>query len=177
MKKNNERCLIIAIISGIFFGIIIYLLFKNIQLTVFWGFITFIAIIYYFFTNRCKNCENLNALKFSRTRSLGQNKDKEYFSKEECVGTSVTRNRYGDVTEETEHFEDVDYVTVTTMETFEDTYLCQKARDINVDDIILDTGIQCIHVNKERGIMYGHKDIVDQKNNIVYENWREYFSI
>jgi hypothetical protein len=125
MKKNNERCLIIAIILGIFFGIIIYLFFKDIQVTIFTGFITFIIIIYYFFTNRCNKCGNLNAFKFSRTRSLGQNKEKKYFSKEEVVGTSVTRNRYGDVTEETEHYQDVDYVTETTMETFEDYYLCK----------------------------------------------------
>lgn len=58
----------------------------------------------------------------------------------------------------------------------EDTYLCQKARDLGYD-IITDLGIQCLHIDKQGGTIYGHPEIVDQNKNQVYENYREYFSI
>ena len=58
----------------------------------------------------------------------------------------------------------------------EDTYICQKARDLEYD-IITDLGIQCIHVDKQRGTLFGHPDIVNQEKNQVYEQWREYFAI
>jgi len=58
----------------------------------------------------------------------------------------------------------------------EDTYLCQKARDLNYD-IITDLGVQGIHIDKQRNILYGHSDIVNVTENKVYLNWREYFAI
>lgn len=58
----------------------------------------------------------------------------------------------------------------------EDTYICQKIRDLG-HDIVTDTSIQCIHVSKENGVLYGHENIVNQEKNQVYMNWREYFSI
>lgn len=58
----------------------------------------------------------------------------------------------------------------------EDTYLCQKARNLGFD-IITDLGIQGLHIDKERNIFYGHPDIVDSNQNMVYANWREYFAI
>jgi hypothetical protein len=63
----------------------------------------------------------------------------------------------------------------------EDTYFCQKARAMGLD-ILTDTGLQCIHVDKERGIFYGHKDIVDvieQGPNIitiVKPEWRDKYA-
>ena len=57
----------------------------------------------------------------------------------------------------------------------EDTYLCQRLRDIGVD-IITDTGIQCLHIDYSKGIIYGHPDIVDQKQNRVRPEWVEYFA-
>jgi len=56
----------------------------------------------------------------------------------------------------------------------EDTYLCQKIRDLG-HDIITDLGIQCIHIDKERGIFYAHPEIV--KDNQVVPQFREYFAI
>jgi len=58
----------------------------------------------------------------------------------------------------------------------EDTFICQRIRDLGFD-IITDTGIQGIHINKETGLLYGHKSIVNQEKNQVYENYREYFAI
>lgn len=58
----------------------------------------------------------------------------------------------------------------------EDTYFCQKARDLNYD-IITDTGIQGVHVDKKGGYLFGHPEIVNANKNQVYENWRGYFAI
>jgi hypothetical protein len=58
----------------------------------------------------------------------------------------------------------------------EDTYLCQKMRDIGVD-IITDTGVQCVHVDFSRGIFYGHPELVDQKINSIKEQFRDYLAI
>jgi len=57
-----------------------------------------------------------------------------------------------------------------------DTYMCQKMRDIGAD-VITDTGVQCLHIDKTKGIIYGHEKIVDYKNNTVREEWRDYFAI
>lgn len=56
----------------------------------------------------------------------------------------------------------------------EDTYICQRFRDLGID-VITDTGVQGIHVDKQLGIFYGHPDIV--KNNTVVEEWRPYFAL
>jgi hypothetical protein len=58
----------------------------------------------------------------------------------------------------------------------EDTYLCQKIRDLG-HDIITDLGIQCLHIDKDRGIFYGHPSIVDLENNQVRVEYRNYFAI
>jgi hypothetical protein len=57
----------------------------------------------------------------------------------------------------------------------EDTYICQKARDLGVD-ILLDTGIQCLHVDKQNLKLYGHADIVDPKTNTINTKYANYFA-
>ena len=58
----------------------------------------------------------------------------------------------------------------------EDTYLCQQLRMLDPKPkVILDTGIQCIHVDMEKGVFYGHPDII--KNNAIEQKWREIFAI
>ncbi len=48
----------------------------------------------------------------------------------------------------------------------EDTYFCQKARLAGYD-VITDTGVQCIHVDKSTNKIYGHPEIVDMERNII----------
>jgi hypothetical protein len=57
----------------------------------------------------------------------------------------------------------------------EDTVICQKARDLDIMSL-LDTGIQCIHVDKKSGQLYGHSDIVDPKSNTVNTKYSDYFA-
>ena len=57
-----------------------------------------------------------------------------------------------------------------------DTYFCEKARKAKVD-LVTDTGIQCLHIDRTNGIIYGHPEIVDYEKNEVKENWRDYFAI
>lgn len=57
-----------------------------------------------------------------------------------------------------------------------DTYFCEKARKAGYD-VITDTGVQCLHVDKERGIIYGHPDIVDPHSNLIKPEWTDYFAI
>lgn len=57
-----------------------------------------------------------------------------------------------------------------------DTYICEKFREIGMD-IITDCGVQCLHVDREKGIIYGHKDIIDYKKNEVRVEWRDYFAV
>lgn len=56
----------------------------------------------------------------------------------------------------------------------EDTYITQRLRELGFN-IVTDTGIQCIHVDKQKGILYGHSEIV--KNNEVVPEWRDYFAV
>lgn len=68
-------------------------------------------------------------------------------------------------------------VTVNGVPTLtEDTYVCQKFKDIGVD-VITDTGIQCIHVDFNKGVFYGHPEIVDADKNVIKEMYRDYFAI
>ncbi len=57
-----------------------------------------------------------------------------------------------------------------------DVYFCEKARRAGYD-IITDTGVQCLHIDRTTGKIYGHPDIVDYERNIVKEEYREYFAI
>jgi len=57
----------------------------------------------------------------------------------------------------------------------EDTVICQKARNLGVD-IILDTGIQCLHVDKQTGQIYGHENIVDPRSNTINTKYARYFA-
>lgn len=58
----------------------------------------------------------------------------------------------------------------------EDTYVCQRIRDLGYD-IITDTGIQGIHIDKMTGVLYGHPEIVNADKNQVYQQWRDHFAI
>ena len=59
----------------------------------------------------------------------------------------------------------------------EDTYLCQQLRSLDGPPVktILDTGIQCLHVDKTKGILYGHPDIV--QDNMVLEKYRSGYAV
>ncbi len=57
-----------------------------------------------------------------------------------------------------------------------DTYFCEKARELNID-VITDTGVQCLHIDRTHGILYGHKDIVDYEKNQIKEKYRDYFAV
>ena len=59
----------------------------------------------------------------------------------------------------------------------EDTYLCQQLRSLNgpLVKTILDTGIQCLHVDKTKGIFYGHPDLV--QDNMVLEKYRSGYAV
>jgi hypothetical protein len=82
----------------------------------------------------------------------------------------------------TEVFKDMEYpwykeVKVSGRPTLtSDTYICEKLRLKDID-VITDTGVQCLHIDREKGIIYGHPEIVDYDNNTVRENWREYFAV
>jgi len=54
----------------------------------------------------------------------------------------------------------------------EDTYFCSKVREAGFKPM-LDTAIQCIHVDRERGVLYGHPDIV-QDNKFVGNSIEQY---
>ena len=57
----------------------------------------------------------------------------------------------------------------------EDSYISEQLRSIQNSKIktILDTGVQCLHIDKSKNIIYGHTDIV--QNNIVLESYRDFF--
>lgn len=59
----------------------------------------------------------------------------------------------------------------------EDTYMCQQIRNVDnpVIKTILDTSIQCLHVDRTKGVLYGHKDIV--QNNTVEEKFRDGYAV
>lgn len=59
----------------------------------------------------------------------------------------------------------------------EDTYMCQQIRNVDSPVIrtILDTSIQCIHVDRTKGILYGHPEIV--QNNTVEEIFRDGYAV
>ena len=48
----------------------------------------------------------------------------------------------------------------------EDTYFCQKARDVGYD-IVTDTGVQCLHVDEQSGRAFGHPDFIDNVSSMV----------
>lgn len=57
-----------------------------------------------------------------------------------------------------------------------DAYICQKMRDIGVN-IITDTAIQCLCVDRTKGIIYAHPEIVDYQKNEIRLEWRDFFAI
>lgn len=57
-----------------------------------------------------------------------------------------------------------------------DTYICQKLRDSGVD-IITDTSVQVLHIDKHSGKLYGHPEIVDYDQNQIKEPYRGYFAL
>jgi hypothetical protein len=57
----------------------------------------------------------------------------------------------------------------------EDTYFCQRARDMGLD-VVLDTNVQCLHVDKTTGQVFGHESIVDVKTSTINTNFANYFA-
>lgn len=58
----------------------------------------------------------------------------------------------------------------------EDTYICQRFKDLGID-VITDTSVQCVHVDKTNGIFYGHPDIVNMEKNEIRWKYRDYFAV
>jgi len=54
----------------------------------------------------------------------------------------------------------------------EDTYFCSKLRTAGFKPL-LDTGVQCIHVDRQQGILYGHSSII-QNNAFVDRSIEQY---
>jgi len=57
----------------------------------------------------------------------------------------------------------------------EDTYICERFREQGVD-ILLDTGVQCLHLDVARRKIFGHSDIVDFESQEIREGYHEYFA-
>lgn len=54
----------------------------------------------------------------------------------------------------------------------EDTYFCEKVREVGFKPL-LDTSIQCIHVDRQEGILYGHPTII-QNNKFIGNSVNQY---
>jgi len=57
-----------------------------------------------------------------------------------------------------------------------DTYICERFREQGID-VITDTNVQCLHIDKGNGRFYGHPSIIDYKTNQINPQWIEYFAI
>ena len=81
----------------------------------------------------------------------------------------------------TEVFENLEkpwYKQITVKERLvvtEDTYFCQRIKELNKLKSVIDTSIQCIHVDKENGIFYGNENII--KNNQIIEKYRQFYAV
>jgi len=58
----------------------------------------------------------------------------------------------------------------------EDTYVCQRFRDQGLN-VILDTGIQCLHVDKSNHKIYGHPEIVNIETSMINPKYKDYFAV
>lgn len=122
---NAVRYLVISFVIAFIIGIFTVYLTGNPD---FAGMIVlgiFILVVIYLISTRCSRCGNLAAVYVSNTQLLNTNQSQNHFTREEAVGASVRRNRYGDVIDDTTHYGDVNYVTTTTTKTYEDTKVCK----------------------------------------------------
>lgn len=56
----------------------------------------------------------------------------------------------------------------------EDTYFCGKLQKADIHPM-LDTAVQCLHIDREKGLLYGHPDIV--QDNRISQKYVDYFCI
>jgi DNA-directed RNA polymerase subunit RPC12/RpoP len=128
---NATKCLAISIIIALLLGIITLYFIPNPEFSGMIIFIAFVSIVIYFLWYRCSHCGNLGALRVSNTKLLNTNQHQNHFTREEAVGASVRRNRYGDVIDETTHYQDVNYTTTTTKKIYEDTVVCKYCGSVS----------------------------------------------
>ena len=122
---NYKKCLAIALVIAVIIAIITMYYIKNQEYSILMFFGISIAIMIYFFSNSCSNCGNLAAIFFDN-RELVDTKEREtHFIKQKAVGKSVRRDYEGNVIDETTHYQDVNYVKTTTIDTYEDTFVCK----------------------------------------------------
>jgi len=57
----------------------------------------------------------------------------------------------------------------------EDSYLCQRLREMDVD-VMMDTSVQCLHVDKQKGTIYGHPEFIDAHTNTLNTKYSDYFA-
>jgi hypothetical protein len=122
---NAKGCLEIALVAAIIVGIITIYYTGNLESSgiIFIG--TFLVITIYFLSKICSHCGNWGAVHVSDTRLIDTDQYQSNFSRQEQVGISVRRNTYGEVIDQTAHYRDVNYVTTTTVKTYEDTLTCK----------------------------------------------------
>ncbi len=122
---NYKKCLAIALVIAVIIAIITMYYTKNQEYSVLMFFGTSIAIMIYFFSNGCSHCENLAAIIFNKTELVDTKKRETHFVKQKAVGKSVRRDYDGNVIDETTHYRDVNHVKTTTINTYEDTFVCK----------------------------------------------------
>ncbi|MFA6363026.1 hypothetical protein [Methanoregula sp.] len=122
---NYKKCLAIALVIAAIIAIITMYYTKNQEYSVLMFFGISIAIMIYFFSNSCSQCGNLAAIIFNNTELVDTNERESHFIKQKAVGKSVRRDYDGNVIDETTHYRDVNYVKTTTIDTYEDIFVCK----------------------------------------------------
>jgi len=129
--STNRNWLITSVIFSVLFGILVFFASHDL-ISSFFVFLTgLIGINIYLLYIRCPRCGMLGALYVTSTRRLNSDQRQRHFSQCEPVGKSVRRNRNGDMIDATTHYNDVNYVTTTTTNTYEDTITCSYCGDIS----------------------------------------------
>lgn len=120
------ECLRNSLILTIIVGLCSFLLTNNLLITSVFMFGAFNIVMLHYFSTRCSRCGHLGVVSLYNTDHIDTRQNHSRFSRPESVGSSVQRNRYGEVMCETTHYMDVEYVKTTTTATYENTYLCNN---------------------------------------------------
>lgn len=122
---NFTNYLVSAGIAGAVLGLIVLYFTKSNFFAGFVGIVVWLIIMFDGWSNKCDSCGNLGALKVTNSKLIGEDEKENHYYKRENVGTSVHRDSYG-YESQTDNYQDVSYVDVTTHQTYRDTLVCEN---------------------------------------------------
>lgn len=132
-KGNAKEYFIMILVCAIICALITQYYMRSWEVSIFIFFMVFVTLIFAQISSTCSNCGNVNGISLDSRKLVDTKQSQKHFTKQEIVATSVRKivatsdrkDRDANVIDIIKHYEGVNYLKTTTINTYEKIYVCK----------------------------------------------------